>query len=70
MPPPGDTRRPTTEFLPDYARYGRAAPLRRNVQIVAYADLVLAFWDGKSRGTRFVIDQCRKQGVPVRVYRL
>ena len=68
MPPPGDTRRPT--FLPDYARYGRAAPLRRNVQIVAYADLVLAFWDGKSRGTRFVIDQCRKQGVPVRVYRL
>ena len=57
-----------TEFLPDYARYGRAAPLRRNVQIVAYADLVLAFWDGKSRGTKFVIDQCKKMGVPVKVF--
>ena len=57
-----------TEFLPDYARYGRAAPLRRNDQIVAYADLVLAFWDGKSRGTKFVIDQCKKMGVPVKVF--
>jgi len=57
-----------TEFLPDYARYGRAAPLRRNVQIVEYADLVLAFWDGKSRGTKFVIDQCKKMGVPVKVF--
>lgn len=55
------------EFLPDYARYGRAAPLRRNLQIIAYADLVLAFWDGKSRGTKFVIDQCGKQGVPVNI---
>ena len=57
-----------TEFLPDYARYGRAAPLRRNVQFVAYADLVLGFWGGKSRGTKFVIDQCKKMGVPVKVF--
>lgn len=30
-----------TEFLPDYRRYGRAAPLKRNVQIIDYADCVL-----------------------------
>lgn len=36
-----------TEFLPDYPAYGRAAPLKRNLQIIAYSDLVLAFWDGK-----------------------
>ena len=35
-----------TEFLPDYARYGRAAPLKRNITIIENADLVLAFWDG------------------------
>ena len=35
-----------TEFLPEYSRYGRGAPLRRNITIIEYADLVLAFWDG------------------------
>lgn len=58
---------PLTEFLPDYRRYGRGAPLKRNLQMIEYADMVLAFWDGTSRGTKFVIDQCRKQGVPVTV---
>lgn len=57
-----------TEFLPEYDKFGRGAPLRRNITIIAYADLVLAFWDGKSHGTKFVIDHCRKRGVPVRVF--
>lgn len=57
-----------TEFLPEYTRYGRSAPLKRNLEIIAYADLVLAFWDGKSHGTKYVIDNCKKQGVPIRVY--
>lgn len=51
-----------TEFLPDYARYGRGAPIVRNKQIVEYADEVLAFWDGKSRGTLSVIKYCEKIG--------
>jgi hypothetical protein len=29
---------------------------------------VLAFWDGQSRGTKFVIDKCRELGVPVRIF--
>ncbi len=35
-----------TEFLPEYQKYGRAAPLKRNLSIIEYSDLVLAFWDG------------------------
>lgn len=57
-----------TEFMPEYTRFGRSAPLKRNISIIEYADIVLAFWDGKSRGTKFVIDNCRKLGVEVRVY--
>lgn len=57
-----------TEFLPEYSRYGRAALLKRNISIIEYSDIVLAFWDGKSRGTKFVIDNCRKLGVEVRIY--
>ena len=62
-------RIPFTEILPDYRRHGRGAPLKRNLLIVEQADLVLAFWDGKSRGTRFVIDTCEKTGKPIRVIR-
>ena len=58
-----------TEFRPDYKRYGRgAAPLKRNLQIIEYSDIVLAFWDGTSKGTKYVIDNCRKMGVEVKVY--
>lgn len=58
-----------TEFLPRYDEYGRSAPLERNLRIIRYADEVVAFWDGQSRGTRFVIDRCREQGVKITVYR-
>ncbi len=57
-----------TEFFPEYDKYKRSAPLKRNIQIIEYADLALAFWDGKSHGTKFVIDNCKKFGVPVKIY--
>ena len=56
-----------TEFLPQYEKYGRAAPIVRNKEIVAYADMVLAFWDGCSPGTSFVIHYCEKAGKPCHI---
>ena len=56
-----------TVFLPDYERYGRSAPLVRNKDIVNYADTVIAFWDGVSRGTYFVINYCKKTATPCTV---
>lgn len=58
------------EFLPDYKRYGRSAPLVRNRQIIDCCDEVLAFWDGKSKGTKYTIDYAKKMGKPVRVIRI
>lgn len=40
-----------TEFIPDWDRHGKRAGFLRNEDIVAAADFVLAFWDGKSKGT-------------------
>ncbi len=57
------------EIRPDYARYGRGAPLRRNSEIVGAADRVLAFWDGTSRGTLDAIVKARALGKPIRVLR-
>ncbi len=56
-----------TEFFPKYEKYGRAAPIRRNYQIVEYADQVLAFWDGVSKGTLSVIKHCEKTNTPHKV---
>ena len=61
---------PIKIFLPQYDKYGRSAPLKRNIQIINYADTVLAFWDGTSRGTKFVIEKCREKGKTVMVYTL
>ena len=49
-----------TEFLPQYELYGRAAPIVRNRQIVDYADRVVVFWDGSSRGSLSVIKYAEK----------
>lgn len=57
-----------TEFLPEYKKYGKGAPLKRNLQIIDYADSVLAFWDGKSRGTKFVIEHCKAQNKSIRIF--
>ena len=51
-----------TEFLPEYEKYGRAAPIVRNKKIVDYADKVIAFWDGSSKGTASVIKYAEKTG--------
>ena len=61
---------PFVKFLPDYGLYGRWAPLKRNIKIIENADLVLAFWDFRSRGTAFTIIECLKRQIPVRVYPL
>lgn len=45
--------------------YGKSAGFRRNVDIVNDSDIILAFWDGKSRGTKHSIDLATKCGKKV-----
>ena len=55
------------EFLPDYKKHGRGAPLIRNKLIVDASDQVVAFWNGESRGTKYTIDYAKKIGKGVEV---
>lgn len=57
-----------TEFLPDYERYGKGAPIRRNALIVEACDSLIAFWDGKSKGTLNSINQAKKLGKKTQVF--
>ncbi|MBC8545430.1 hypothetical protein H8711_00570 [Clostridiaceae bacterium NSJ-31] len=52
---------------PNYNRYGRRAPILRNYEICRHAELVLAFWNMNSPGTRSAILYCIRHGIPVRV---
>ena len=59
-------------FPADWAKYGKAAGPIRNRQMLTEGrpDLVLAFWDGKSRGTANMIELARTAGVPVEIITL
>jgi predicted Rossmann fold nucleotide-binding protein DprA/Smf involved in DNA uptake len=46
---------------------GRSAGYKRNKEMAEYADALIAFWDGKSKGTKHMIDLAREYGLKVRV---
>ena len=52
---------------PRYDLYGRAAPIRRNEQMVDMADAVLVIWDGKSNGAKHTIGYAKKAGKDITV---
>lgn len=53
----------------EWDRYGKRAGYIRNQQMLDEADALIAFWDGRSRGTQHMIDIARDKGIPVRVVR-
>ena len=56
---------PVLTVKPCYGKYGRAAPIRRDEEMVDMADGVLVIWDGVSRGSKHTADYTRKRGKPL-----
>jgi hypothetical protein len=63
-------------FLPDWDAYGRGAGYRRNADMITELEqgdpdddrLVIAFHDGKSRGTAHTIKEARRRAIPLEVW--
>jgi len=55
----------TIIFVADWNTHGKSAGYKRNVSIVKNSDAVIAFWDGKSKGTKHTIDLANKADKPV-----
>lgn len=53
----------------DWKRYGKRAGYLRNEQMAQNADALVAFWDGKSRGTKLMIGLAKKYELKVRIQR-
>jgi hypothetical protein len=62
-----DAAIPHKVFLPNWQVAGKKAGILRNVEMGSYADALIAFWDGKSRGTRHMINFMLDSGKPVHV---
>lgn len=62
-----------SRFPADWDKYGKSAGYRRNVEMAKFAiedqnkGLLIAFWDGKSRGTKWMIDIAKRYGLDVEV---
>lgn len=54
-------------FLPDNRRPSPQRFHERNDRMLDQADYVIAFWDGKSRGTMHTVAMARSVGKPVEV---
>ncbi|KKN03463.1 hypothetical protein LCGC14_1107490 [marine sediment metagenome] len=55
---------PYTEFPAEWDKYGKSAGFLRNQTIVNNCDMVLAFWDGQSRGTADTINKAKRAMKP------
>ena len=43
--------------------------LHRNAEMIGMCDKVIAFWDGKSRGTWFTINYAKKRNLDIKIYK-
>ncbi len=55
----------TLIFLPDWEQHGKAAGFIRNKLIVKNSDLIIAFWDQKSKGTKNSLDYAQEKGTSI-----
>jgi hypothetical protein len=54
-------------FPADWKKYGKRAGILRNIQMAEYSDALCAFWDGKSKGTKHMIDEAHRRGLSIYV---
>ncbi len=59
---------PVKDYPADWDVDGRGAGYKRNIVMADNADALIAVWDGKSRGTKHMIDTANKKGLKVYVH--
>ncbi len=57
------------EFPANWDKYGKRAGYIRNEEMAKYAEACVCFWDGKSKGTKHMIDLTNKHNLKLRVIR-
>lgn len=54
-------------YLAEWDKHGKSAGPKRNEKMAQIADFVICFWDGKSRGTKSMVDLAHKYNKALRI---
>ncbi len=65
-----DHRIKLTRKCADWAKFGKRAGILRNDEMAQYADYLIAIWDGKSAGTKHMIESAKRRGMRTFVLRV
>jgi predicted Rossmann fold nucleotide-binding protein DprA/Smf involved in DNA uptake len=53
---------------PNWDEFGKSAGFKRNHQIVEESDILVAFWDGESKGTKHSIKLAKDKKIPTFIF--
>ncbi|MBQ2886036.1 MAG: DUF2493 domain-containing protein [Alphaproteobacteria bacterium] len=56
-------------FPANWKAYPRIVGFLRNTDMLSIATHLIAFWDGKSNGTKHMIDIAQEKGIPVWIFK-
>jgi len=56
-------------FPAEWDKYGKSAGPKRNKKMAKYADGLIVFWDGCSRGSKNIIEEMKKLNKPIEEWR-
>ena len=58
------------KYIPKWNLYGKSAGYKRNVEMAEYADAVICIWDGKSKGTKHMINIAKEKKLKIFKHRV
>jgi hypothetical protein len=58
---------PLKIFKAEWNKYGNSAGFIRNTEMSNYGEALIAFWDGKSKGTSHMIQEAKRKNLKVRI---
>lgn len=56
-----------TQFKADWNKHGKSAGYKRNAEMAEYGDALICFWDGKSKGSKHMINLAEKHNLKMKV---
>ncbi len=56
-----------SEFPAEWLKHGKSSGFRRNIEMARFADACVCFWNGKSVGTKHMIDTAKRMNLNLRV---
>ena len=51
------------QFPANWNKFGKSAGFIRNEEMAKYSDILIAFWDGESKGTKHMINLANRYGL-------